>query len=82
MAVLLPRLLTGSNITVAKLVTANHATNNYCWCGGRDKGKMVACDNASCQRECFHFQCVGLTRKPRGKWFCSDDCRIMLSNAL
>ena len=47
----LARLRTGSNLTVAKPLTANHATNTYCWCGGRDEGKMVACDNASCQRE-------------------------------
>ena len=67
MAVLLSRLLTGSNLAVAKPVTANHATNTYCWCGGRDEGKMVACDNASCQREWFHFQCVTITRNPRGK---------------
>ena len=83
-AVLLPRLLTGSPPTVEKPATQNHAPNTYCWCGGEDEGKMVACDNVSCQREWFHFQCVGLTRKPRGKWFCSDNCRKMdmLSNAL
>ena len=41
----------------------------------RDMGRMVACDNPNCPREWFHFECVGLTRKPRGKWYCSDSCR-------
>ena len=42
MVVLLPhyRLLTHSNLTVAKPVTANYSTNTFCWYGGRDKGKM------------------------------------------
>ena len=30
---------------------------------------MVACDNTSCSKQWFHFECVGLKRKPRGKWF-------------
>ena len=47
-AVLLPRLLTGSPPTMEKPVTQNHAPNTYCWCGGEDEGKMVACDNAAC----------------------------------
>ena len=83
-AVQLPGLLTASNLAVAKPVTTNPATNTYCWCDGKDEGKMVACDDASCKREWFHFQCVGFTRNPRGKWFCSDDCRNVdrLSNAL
>ena len=34
--------------------------------------KMVACDNPDCTREWFHFDCVGLARKPRGKWYCSN----------
>ena len=71
-SVLLPQLLTGSS---SKSVTEQTTPNTYCWCNGKDEGSMVACDNALCRREWFHFQCVGLTRKPRGKWFCSDNCR-------
>ena len=47
----------------------------YCLCrkvwGGED---MVGCDNKSCVIEWFHFKCVGVTSKPRGKWFCPN-CR-------
>ena len=47
----------------------------YCECravwGEED---MVACDNESCPIEWFHFRCVQVTSKPRGKWFCPN-CR-------
>uniref|UniRef100_A0A914CBB9 Inhibitor of growth protein n=1 Tax=Acrobeloides nanus TaxID=290746 RepID=A0A914CBB9_9BILA len=42
----------------------------YCICHQVSFGQMVCCDNKSCPIEWFHFQCVGLTSKPRGKWFC------------
>lgn len=42
----------------------------YCVCHQVSFGQMVMCDNKNCPIEWFHFQCVGLTAKPRGKWFC------------
>ncbi|EDX04919.1 GD22064 [Drosophila simulans] len=33
-------------------------------------GEMIGCDNPDCPIEWFHFACVGLTTKPKGKWFC------------
>ena len=33
---------------------------------------QVACDNPDCPIEWFHFECVGLTEQPRGKWYCRD----------
>ena len=39
----------------------------YCWCGGEDVGRMIACDNPNCCMEWFHFECVGITRKPKCK---------------
>ena len=84
-SVLLPRLLTGSmsGSTGVEQAAQAHIPDTYCWCNGKDEGKMVACDNDSCERQWFHFGCVGVSRKPRGKWFCSADCRRkeMLSNA-
>ena len=55
--------------------STSHQATTYCWCGGEDVGRMVACDNPNCPVEWFHFKCVGITRKPRGKWYCSDTCR-------
>ncbi len=37
-------------------------------------GEMIGCDNDNCAIEWFHFNCVGLTNKPKGKWFCPK-CR-------
>ncbi|KAF9479741.1 hypothetical protein BDN70DRAFT_878508 [Pholiota conissans] len=46
----------------------------FCYCNRVSFGEMIACDNESCDREWFHFGCVGLTEIPEGEWFC-EDCR-------
>ena len=46
----------------------------YCLCHKVSFGQMVACDNDDCEIEWFHFACVGLESKPRGKWLCPQ-CR-------
>lgn len=42
----------------------------YCLCNQVSFGEMIGCDNDECLIEWFHFQCVGLTSKPKGKWYC------------
>lgn len=42
----------------------------YCLCHQVSYGEMIGCDNPDCPIEWFHFACVGLTSKPKGKWFC------------
>ncbi|XP_020600669.1 uncharacterized protein LOC110039856 [Orbicella faveolata] len=42
----------------------------YCLCNQVSFGEMIGCDNEECPIEWFHFQCVGLTTKPKGKWYC------------
>jgi len=42
----------------------------YCVCHQVSYGEMIGCDNMDCPIEWFHFGCVGLTAKPKGKWFC------------
>ncbi|XP_031380556.1 PHD finger protein ING1 isoform X2 [Punica granatum] len=44
----------------------------YCFCNQVSFGEMVACDNPNCKIEWFHFGCVGLKERPKGKWYCSD----------
>ncbi|ESN94013.1 hypothetical protein HELRODRAFT_103151 [Helobdella robusta] len=46
----------------------------YCLCREVSYGEMIGCDNESCEVEWFHFHCVNLTHKPKGKWFCPS-CR-------
>lgn len=47
----------------------------YCSCNEVSYGDMVACDDAQCNVEWFHFECVGLLSKPMGKWFCAKCSR-------
>ncbi len=43
----------------------------YCVCQRVSFGEMVGCDNDNCENgEWFHFECVGLTEQPKGKWYC------------
>ncbi|XP_060847258.1 inhibitor of growth protein 5-like isoform X2 [Rhopalosiphum padi] len=42
----------------------------YCLCKQVSYGEMIGCDNPDCPIEWFHFACVKLTTKPKGKWFC------------
>ncbi|KAK4761155.1 hypothetical protein SAY87_006048 [Trapa incisa] len=45
----------------------------YCFCNQVSFGEMVACDNPNCKIEWFHFGCVGLKERPKGrKWYCPD----------
>jgi len=40
----------------------------YCLCQLVSYGEMIGCDNNDCPIEWFHFGCMGLTTKPKGKW--------------
>lgn len=42
----------------------------YCLCHQVSYGEMIGCDNPDCPIEWFHFACVGLVTKPKGKWYC------------
>lgn len=46
----------------------------YCLCDQISYGEMICCDNDLCPIEWFHFSCVTLSTKPKGKWFCPN-CR-------
>jgi hypothetical protein len=46
----------------------------YCLCDQISFGEMILCDNDLCPIEWFHFSCVALLSKPKGKWFCPN-CR-------
>ena len=42
----------------------------YCVCQQVSYGEMIGCDNQDCPIEWFHFGCMDLHTKPKGKWYC------------
>lgn len=46
----------------------------YCYCDSSSSGDMVGCDGETCERQWFHFACVGLSEPPPDteRWFCKD----------
>ena len=48
----------------------------YCFCQRVSYGDMVACDNEDCKFEWFHWDCVGLTHEPKGRWLCPQCSKL------
>lgn len=47
----------------------------FCYCKKPSSGDMIFCEGDNCERQWFHFECVGLKSAPETKhWHC-DDCR-------
>lgn len=44
----------------------------YCFCQQEKRERMVGCEGKTCKFEWFHFSCVGISRAPRGEWYCND----------
>jgi hypothetical protein len=49
-------------------------TEVYCYCRQGEYGLMIECENQDCRYTWFHYQCVGIKRKPRLAWKCPS-CR-------
>ncbi|GAB6019761.1 hypothetical protein CHUAL_001311 [Chamberlinius hualienensis] len=64
----LPMSITHPSDVLDMPVDPNEPT--YCLCHQVSYGEMIGCDNPDCPIEWFHFACVGLTSKPKGKWYC------------
>lgn len=46
-----------------------------CYCGVPSTSvEVIRCDNAKCPKQWFHLECVGLTEKLEGEWFCCPKC--------
>jgi hypothetical protein len=76
-----------SKVTRSKNTETNNSTSGsvvkptgnpdeplYCVCREISYGQMICCDNDGCRIEWFHFNCVKLVMKPKGKWYCPE-CR-------
>jgi len=62
------------DIEAATSSNSVHLDQTWCSCNGKEEGRMIACDNSDCLIEWFHYQCVGIKRKSKGKWYCPQ-CR-------
>jgi hypothetical protein len=58
----------------AATALADSSEPRYCICQNVSYGEMIACDNPDCIVEWFHYECVGITQQPKGKWYCPQ-CR-------
>lgn len=67
---MLPELLTHSLESGTSSQTDSDDEILYCVCRKPESGRMIACDSQTCSGVWFHYSCVGLKRKPRGKWYC------------
>ncbi|KAI7862601.1 hypothetical protein BDF14DRAFT_1523090 [Spinellus fusiger] len=66
-----PNPTLGHNGTMSELdIDPNEP--RYCYCNQVSFGDMVACDGENCEKEWFHYICVGLIEPPAGKWFCNE----------
>ena len=72
---LLPEILTRSLDRIdseSEIDEEGSAQPLFCICNRPEYGKMIECDNVSCDIGWFHFSCVGVRRKPKGEWYCPE----------
>ncbi|XP_052245711.1 uncharacterized protein LOC127854658 [Dreissena polymorpha] len=43
----------------------------WCICNEPEYGKMIMCSNEECLKGWYHYGCVNIKRKSRGKWVCA-----------
>lgn len=69
---ILPELLTRSLEERKKFAPgATSTSQNHCSCGHVDANPMIGCDDDQCPNQWYHWACVGITKKPRAKyWYC------------
>lgn len=68
------RRISSSSDISDQLYDSSDIQPTYCICEEISYGVMICCDNDLCPIEWFHFGCVSLSRKPKGKWYCPN-CR-------
>ena len=51
-------------------------TKLWCYCNQASSGEMIMCDSKKCNIKWFHFSCLGLAGKQKGKWYCPSCRRV------
>ena len=69
---ILPELITRSiEAGLASEETQDHSIEDLsCLCSQPKSGRMIACHNPECEIVWFHYKCVYIKRKPKGRWLC------------
>lgn len=70
-------LIKGSQHASFVTRSKNNEDNDFeiwCFCKRALSTEVIGCDNETCNVQWFHFECVGIKCKPRGKWYCQE-CR-------
>lgn len=65
--------VTATTTAASTAADEDEEEEEYCFCGEPGNDDMIACD-ANCERQWFHYECVGLTPAsvPSTAWFCPD----------
>ena len=50
-----------ASTAIEAVSSSSSSSGSFCICGRGFLGDMIACENAHCSIEWFHFECVGLT---------------------
>lgn len=69
-ASIFPHLIKSGNDPALEDMPIDPNEPTYCFCKQVSYGQMIGCDNMECAIEWFHFGCVSLMQKPKGKWYC------------
>lgn len=63
------------NSKIQELESAGSKPQKNIWCVCRRPayGQMIGCNDINCRTNWFHMDCLGLSTRPEGDWFC-DSC--------
>ena len=54
------------------LIGQSSNSEDVCTCQKKKFGRMMKCENSQCEKQWFHFSCIGLSRRPLGVWYCQE----------
>ena len=55
--------------------TRQPTEEQFCYCGGKESGEMIACDNDACPYQWFHFVCLHMEVPPKPRRLYCPDCQ-------
>ena len=72
---ILPELI-GKFYSRPAIADLKQDTDIWCYCRGAEEEQraMIKCDNDTCLLQWFHFDCLHMTKEPKGRWYFAE-CR-------